>query len=415
MTDAQLVQEYADEKSESSFRALVERYLPLVYSAALRQVRNAALAEDVTQVVFVILARKAGQLSSGTVLTGWLFRTTRHVASKALRTELRRRQREQEALQMQNAQAEDVWEQIAPFVDDAVAQLGEVDRGAVLLHYFERKRLRDVGLALGMTEDTAQKRVARAVEKLRKLLVKRGVALPVAVLSGLFMTRGALAAPSALTAKVVAGALSKKAASTAVYALLEESMVQGPWYKATVALTATTLLALVAGGTIYFWPKRAQHESSAYHFESKLANEPEHAPGPAAETVALPRVTPPTPALLVPAPVNPVRVQPPAVAVPVARTIPSTNLPMPAPAVSKNGSEDVRVAKPGGPASDLENPAFDPLWEQPNRGSYVTRQNSLRMAGTHVVSSNPNPSEGMVLQRRPSIVVPRSNLQKKKN
>src|SRR4029077_7619213 len=109
MKDTELLHVYATDESEAAFRTLVERYLPLVYSAALRQVRNPAMAEDVTQVVFIVLARKAAHLSSGTVLPAWLFRTTRHVASRALRTEIRRQKREQEALHMQTTESSDIW------------------------------------------------------------------------------------------------------------------------------------------------------------------------------------------------------------------------------------------------------------------------------------------------------------------
>src|SRR5438046_1202962 len=109
MDDAGLLWEYASCKSDAAFSALVTRHVPLVFSAALRQVQNQALAEDVTQVVFVILARKAGQLPQKTILAGWLYRTTRHVAAKALRSEQRRRKREQEALQMQSNEPEGAW------------------------------------------------------------------------------------------------------------------------------------------------------------------------------------------------------------------------------------------------------------------------------------------------------------------
>src|SRR5262249_40868910 len=126
MRDAELLYQYVSQRSEAVFSELVQRYLPLVYTAALRQVRDAALAQDVAQVVFIILARKAGRLSSGTLLPGWLFRTTRYAAAKALRTELRRRRREQEALQMQVTHPDDVWERVAPVVDAALAQLGEI-------------------------------------------------------------------------------------------------------------------------------------------------------------------------------------------------------------------------------------------------------------------------------------------------
>ena len=136
MEDTELLQAYASDKSEGAFRTLVERHLPLVYSAALRQVGNPALAQDVTQVVFTLLARKAAALPRKTVLTGWLYQTTRYTASRALRQECRRHHREQEALIMQSVQTESEWEHWAPFLDEAMAQLAKLDREAVLLRYF---------------------------------------------------------------------------------------------------------------------------------------------------------------------------------------------------------------------------------------------------------------------------------------
>src|SRR3954465_12059118 len=177
MEDAELLSQFVRRKSEAAFRRLVERHGVLVYSAAMRQVGNSALAEDVTQVVFILLARKAEKLPEDVVLTGWLYRTTRHVASKALRSERRRRKREQEAFEMQTLEQHDQWKDVAPCLDDAMTKLGKVDRDAVLLRFFQNRSLREVGETLGMTEDTAQKRVGRAVEKLRKFFWKRGIPL----------------------------------------------------------------------------------------------------------------------------------------------------------------------------------------------------------------------------------------------
>ncbi|MBV9469856.1 MAG: sigma-70 family RNA polymerase sigma factor, partial [Abitibacteriaceae bacterium] len=143
MQDYQLLQEYTEHNSQAAFAALVEQYVGLVYSTALREVCNAALAEDVTQVVFIILARKAAGLRKGTILGGWLFHTTRFVAKNALQQEARRQQREQKAaanvaVEFQMARAgQQEWDQIEPLLHRALATLRNEERNAVLLRFFE--------------------------------------------------------------------------------------------------------------------------------------------------------------------------------------------------------------------------------------------------------------------------------------
>jgi RNA polymerase sigma factor (sigma-70 family) len=176
MEDWQLLESYAQHQSESAFRTLVERHANLVYGSALRQVGNPQLAQDVAQAVFILLARKAPRLRKGTVIVGWLFQTTRFVASRAIRTEQRRQRREQEAFEMQQLSSTDnAWRRIEPVIDDALDQLGRADRDAILIRYLEGKSMREVGAALGVTEEAAKKRVTRAVEKLRTILTRRGV------------------------------------------------------------------------------------------------------------------------------------------------------------------------------------------------------------------------------------------------
>src|SRR5262245_37818808 len=145
LDDMDLLREYASRQSEAAFETLVRRHINLVHSAALRKVRDPALASEVTQTVFLILARKARSISSRTILAGWLYRTAHFTAARALRGEFRRRRHELEAAQMQPDPPDPAWERISPFLEDAMSQLGEADRNAVLLRYFEGRDLKSVG------------------------------------------------------------------------------------------------------------------------------------------------------------------------------------------------------------------------------------------------------------------------------
>src|SRR5882757_4126245 len=186
LDDMTLVREFAVSNSEAAFETLVARHLNLVYSAALRQVGDAHLAEEVTQAVFIILARKAGSLRDGTFLIGWLFKTTRYAASAQRRANVRRQRHEMEA-HMETSTLEPpeetAWPHIAPLLDEALAGLNETDRRAVLLRYFEGCTLAEVGATLALNEDAARKRVTRGLDKLRQYFVKRGVLLTATVIA----------------------------------------------------------------------------------------------------------------------------------------------------------------------------------------------------------------------------------------
>src|SRR5882724_30658 len=175
--DAELLHAYVRTGDESAFTALVERHKGLVYGSALRQTHDSGLAEEITQVVFIVLARKAPTIKTGTILSGWLFRATRFIACDAIKAERRRVKREQTSLAMSlnlndhtTQNSETIWQEIAPILDEALIGLGHKDRNALLLRFFEQKNLAEVGHALGISEDGARKRLGRALEKLRGLL-----------------------------------------------------------------------------------------------------------------------------------------------------------------------------------------------------------------------------------------------------
>ncbi|GEM_PF-1630823 len=210
--DAELLRRFAKDGSPEAFEELVSRHSGLVYSAALRQVRSPELAQEVAQSVFVTLAQKAARLPGDVILSGWLYRATWFSATKVARTERRRQLREQESIPM-NAHAhspeeESVWKQIEPHLDDAMEKLGETDRTALVLRYLENKSLREVGSALGTNEDAAQKRVARALEKLRALFTRRKIGVSSTALAGAMSTFGVEAAPAMLNGAVVAAVTS---------------------------------------------------------------------------------------------------------------------------------------------------------------------------------------------------------------
>jgi len=246
MTDVNdILFRYVETRSEEVFGELVERLLPLVYSAALRQVNgDAALASDVAQMVFSDLALKAATLPRKIVLSGWIYRHTCFTAAKAVRSERRRKAREEEAVQMQNLNnsPEAAWKQIAPLLDEAMNGLGATDRNAIVLLFFDGLDLHRVGQALGTNEDAAQKRVARALEKLRRFFARKGVVLSTAGLAGVLGAHGVAAAPAGLATLVAGGAMAVAVTGASSFPLTLGTFI------IMQKLKAITLGAVVAAG-----------------------------------------------------------------------------------------------------------------------------------------------------------------------
>lgn len=242
-TDAFLLRCYVREGSEAAFRALAERHLPLVWNVARRVVNgDAALAEDVSQIVLADFARKASALPPDIVTAAWLHRHTVFTASKAVRSEVRRRAREQisaenETADHMNTHSES-WADVSPHIDAALDRLAPADRSAVILRYFEQRPLREVGQAIGLTEEAARKRIERALTKLRSHLKRRGVVPAAVILAGMLRENSTAAPSSTLGQRILSGAWNR--------------VETGAW-SAEVALTPRwRRRGMLAGAAVFF-------------------------------------------------------------------------------------------------------------------------------------------------------------------
>jgi len=249
--DSELLRRYAKEGDEAAFAEVVRRHTDLAYSAALRIVRDAALAQDVTQTVFTKLARMAGALGGYPTPIGWLHTTTRHTAINAVRAETRRRAREHEAFTMQSISSmpDANWEQLRPILDEAVGQLRERDRQAVLLRFFNGLSYHEVGAVIGLTEDSAQKCVDRALEKLRARFARQGVMVSSALLATAMSANSVQAAPAGLAANVAKASTISTSSGVSLGSALLIAFYMSTKIKTFVAVV---VIAVILGGLWWF-------------------------------------------------------------------------------------------------------------------------------------------------------------------
>jgi RNA polymerase sigma factor (sigma-70 family) len=249
--DAQLLREYAENGREAAFREIVERHTDLVYSAAFRQVGSPDLARDISQSVFVDLARKAKpmseRLSANASLIGWLYRSTRFAVLTQLRDDRRRSTHGRQAMEQlitDSGPTQD-WERIRPLLDEAMAELSDDDREAVLLRYFKNHDFRTVGQTIGTSDDAAQKRVSRAVEHLREFFSNRGVTIGATGMVVVISANAVQAAPIGLTATIsttaiLAGTTIQTSAAIAATKVIAMTTLQKALVTTTIAVLAGT-------------------------------------------------------------------------------------------------------------------------------------------------------------------------------
>src|SRR3954469_13533409 len=252
LDDIALLREYVERDSQEAFAALVTRHVNKVYSVAMRHTRNPHQAEEITQAVFVILARKSRQLGKRVILSGWLCRTARLASVTFIRSEIRRARREHE-VHLQNVLDEtesDIWPQIAPLLDAAMAGLSEADHHAVVLRFFDGKNMKEIGAALGASEDAAKMRVNRAVERLRVFFTKRGIAHPAAALAATISANSVQAAPAVLARTATAIAIAKGATtSISTLTLVKGALKTMAWTKTKPALVVSAIILGILGLT----------------------------------------------------------------------------------------------------------------------------------------------------------------------
>lgn len=267
LSDRELLNLIARDDAAQRRRALetlIRRELDFVYSAAIRQARfDCHLAQDITQAVFILLARKAPKLRDDVILRDWLFLTTRYAAKNALKLEARRRYHEQRAAMERDRTTEEpepLRDQLMPLIDEAVARLNSTDRAGVLLSFFDNKTYREVGVTLGVSEEAARKRVGRAIEKMRAFFAARGVRVEraagaIVVSSALRASAGAV--PATLANSMLDVALSAPSASstTTSYLLAKEASKMFIYAKLKLVAAAIAASVVVGGSSVVLFAR----------------------------------------------------------------------------------------------------------------------------------------------------------------
>ena len=249
--DAQQLREFVEGRSHEAFGRIVCRHVNLVYAAALRQTRNVEAAQDVTQAVFIALARKARSLDRQTVLGSWLLVATRYAALDLLKRENRRRIHERRAAQMaptiEDPSDSRGWQELAEELDAALIHLGEKDRRAIVLRYLEGRSLAEVSRITGASTDAVRQRLHRAIGRMRAFFQARGISVTGGAIGPAMLSHAVHPAPAGVAISATAAALNC-GASAPIPVLAKGVVTAMSISKAKLGLGSLAALVL-AGGT----------------------------------------------------------------------------------------------------------------------------------------------------------------------
>ena len=256
-SDFSLLQRYVLDRSDEAFETLMTRHVNLVYSASLRLTNDPHLAEDVTQAVFIVLSKRASKLKESVVLPAWLLTVTKLTAANARRGKSNKSRIEQKAASMttdnvhEPAAAAD-WAQLSPLLDDALASLNETDRAAVVLRYFSQCSSPEIAKRLNISNDAAEKRVSRALGKLRGFFVRQGVTVSTVILAAQLSEHSVHAAPPALVSALspaIATATAGAGAGATTSVILAKGAMTAMALATTKQIAVYTCALIVVGIT----------------------------------------------------------------------------------------------------------------------------------------------------------------------
>jgi len=239
---------YAENRDETSFRALVDQHLGMVFGTAVRRTGDRSLSEEIAQNVFTALAKKAGEIRAAAALPAWLHRATILECSKAIRGESRRKKRMEKLIEINALEGDGlaVWKHAASDLDEAVDELPAADREILFQRFYEDKSFREIAKSSGKSEAASQKQASRALQKLAELMRGRGFAVPSVVLAAGFAQEISQAAPANLAASISTSALATAGTSVAVATATKSGILAAMSFSKSTAVGISVALLFVA-------------------------------------------------------------------------------------------------------------------------------------------------------------------------